>query len=323
MKRPADPLEEAAFWYVCLQAEDAGEQDRQRWRQWLEASPSNRHAWGRVQELCGVFDRVPGNFVSRILEKKTSRRAVLRGISVSMLAGLAGVQASREESWQQWAADLRTGIGERRHEILADGSSLYLNSGSAVDVLFDAAERRILLHAGEVLIETHADIMAGAKRPFVVHTPHGKVEALGTRFVVRLLDGYSFVQVLEDTVAISPAQSAARAFLLGQGQELRFDKQGVGVPRALQGGAGTWRNGRLSVVDMRLQEFLDELARHRRGYLGCAPEIADLRVSGVFPLDDVDAALGMLTDAFPIEARRLTGYWIRLLPRVVAARSLS
>lgn len=316
MSKPSTPIEEAAFWYACLQAEDATERDHCRWQQWLDASPSNQQAWARIQEIRSLFEKVPGKFASPVLaQKKTSRRAVLRGVAVAVCAGLAGAETWRRLPAQEWLADVRTGTGEQRRKVLADGSLLYLNTHSAVDVAFSRDERAILLRAGEILIETRPDDAAGPARPFVVHTPHGRVRALGTRFVVRLYDGHSSVQVLQDAVEVSPVLSMAPAVRLVEGQELVFDSRSTGMPRPQPAGAGAWREGRLSVVDMRLQDFVSELARYRKGYLGCAPELAGLRVSGVFPLDDTDKALTMLPDVFPVQVRYFTRYWAKVLPR--------
>ncbi|ENO86904.1 FecR domain-containing protein [Thauera linaloolentis] len=316
MSKSVSPIEEAAFWYACLKAEDATEQDHRHWQQWLDASPCNQQAWARIQQIRSLFEKVPGKFASPVLaQKKTSRRAVLRSAVVAACAGLTGAETWRHLSSPELRADFRTGVGERQRQVLADGSLLYLNTRSAADVVFDHLERRVLLHAGEILIETRPDNMAGAARPFIVHTPHGRVRALGTRFVVRLHDGRSSVQVLQHAVDVRPALSMAPAVRLAEGQELSFDSHGTDMPRPHAAGAGAWRDGRLSVVDMRLHDFLAELARHRRGYMDCAPELAGLRVSGVFPLDDTDAALGMLADAFPLRVRYLTRYWATILPQ--------
>ncbi|WP_168734214.1 FecR domain-containing protein [Pseudothauera nasutitermitis] len=313
MSKPSTPIEEAAFWYACLHAGDATERERGRWQQWLDGNPANQRAWARIQEVHDLFARVPGKFAAPLLEqKKVSRRAVLRSVVVALGAGLAGVETYRHFSWHEWRADLRTAVGERRREVLADGSLLYLNTGTAVDVAFDQDERRILLHAGEILVETRPDNLPGVVRPFSVHTPHGRVRALGTRFVVRLYETHSSVQVLQDAVEIRPALSVARPVRLAEGQGMLFDRHGVKLPQPLPTGAGAWSQGRLSAVDMRLQEFLSELARYRTGYLGCAPEAADLRVSGVFPLDDPEEALNMLVETFPVTVRRLTRYWARV-----------
>ncbi len=314
VNKSSSSIEEAAFWYACLQAEDATEQDRRRWQGWLDACPSNRQAWARIQEVRSLFDKVPGRLASPVLAQKTSRRAVLRSAVVLVCAGLAGAGTWRQLSSPELHAGLRTGTGERSRQVLADGSLLYLNTGSAMDLAFGPSERGILLRAGEILVETRPDKLPGAARPFVVHTPHGRVRALGTRFVVRLHGDHSSVQVLQDAVEVRPLLSMAQPVRLSEGQEIVFDSHSAGAPHMQPAGAGDWREGRLSVVNMPLPDFIAELSRHRKGYLGFDSGLARLRVSGVFPLDDTDEALAMLADAFPVRVRSFTRYYATVLP---------
>jgi transmembrane sensor len=73
-----------------------------------------------------------------------------------------------------------TASGQRRSFTLDDGSRLGLNSHSAVDLLFDADQRLLVLRRGELLIQVAAD----PQRPLRVRTAQGQVQALGTRFLV-------------------------------------------------------------------------------------------------------------------------------------------
>jgi hypothetical protein len=73
-----------------------------------------------------------------------------------------------------------TASGQRRSFTLDDGSRLGLNSHSAVDLLFDADQRLLVLRRGELLIQVAPD----PHRPLRVRTAQGQVQALGTRFLV-------------------------------------------------------------------------------------------------------------------------------------------
>ena len=66
--------------------------------------------------------------------------------------------------------------------------------------------------------------------------------------------------------------------------------------------------------EMRLGEFADELARYRPGVVRCSSEVAGLRISGVFPLDDTDRILASLTDVLPVRVRMRTRYWAAIEP---------
>lgn len=49
--------------------------------------------------------------------------------------------------------------------MLADGTPLVLNTGTAVNIRFSGAERRLILLSGEILVATGHDVMT-APRPF-------------------------------------------------------------------------------------------------------------------------------------------------------------
>ncbi|WP_370444251.1 hypothetical protein [Candidatus Burkholderia verschuerenii] len=51
---------------------------------------------------------------------------------------------------------------------------------------------------------------------------------------------------------------------------------------------------------MRLADFLSEIGRYRRGVVRCDASIADLRLSGTYPLDDTDRVLAALAHALPV-----------------------
>jgi transmembrane sensor len=73
--------------------------------------------------------------------------------------------------------------------------------------------------------------------------------------------------------------------------------------------------GALVADEMRLADFLAELGRYRRGVLRCDPALADLRFSGVFPLNDTAAILAMLPQSLPVRVRTFSPYWVHLEKR--------
>ena len=66
----------------------------------------------------------------------------------------------------------------------------------------------------------------------------------------------------------------------------------------------------LAVHDMRTGRFLAELSRYRHGRLGCSADVADLRLSGIFPLADTEAVLETLPHLLPVAVHRFTRYWV-------------
>ena len=78
---------------------------------------------------------------------------------------------------------------------------------------------------------------------------------------------------------------------------------------------GGWREGVIEADNARLADVVAALGRYHRGWLRCDPAVAALRVTGVFRVDDIDAALQSLQRTLPLQVQRNTAWWISLQAR--------
>ena len=99
------------------------------------------------------------------------------------------------------------------------------------------------------------------------------------------------------------------------GERTRFDQRHAEAPAPAREADAAWARGVLLAEDMRLADFTARLARYRSGFLRCDPAVAELRVTGVFPLRDTDRALHNLTLGVPVDIRYHTRYWVTVGPR--------
>jgi ferric-dicitrate binding protein FerR (iron transport regulator) len=76
--------------------------------------------------------------------------------------------------------------------------------------------------------------------------------------------------------------------------------------------AMAWTEGLIVTQDMRLSNFLAQVSRYRHGYLSCSNDIADLRLSGVFRLEDPEQLLRLLPQTLPVQLRRRTRWWVHV-----------
>lgn len=298
-------LAQAVDWYVCLHDSNVSDLTRSQWQAWLAADPQHAEAWRRIEHLQQRLGQAPAGVAGTTLEQaRQQRRNSLKLFVILLGAGAIGWQGYQTSPW---SADYASRVGQRRHLTLADGSRLVLDSGSRVDVRFDAQRRLIVLRQGEILVQTAKDA-----RPLSVQTAEGQVLALGTRFTVRQGEGITRVMVEAHAVEVSPRAAPTQRVRIEAGQALSFaaDSLGPRLPAAAE--ASAWTRGMLVVIDWRLQDVIAELSRYRHGYLGCAADVADLRLSGTFLLDDSEGALANLEDALPVHVRRLTRYWLRV-----------
>lgn len=322
--------EAAIDWWVELRSGEVGPDTRLAFARWLAADERHAQAWAGLQASVGqVFDggaapeRGQADWMDGLMNRAQratlqQRRRLLQGAlalaGVGVGAGLM-VSGSRAGWVPDVMADLRTGIGERQRFALEDGSSLLLDADSAVDVDF-RARRWVRLRRGQLIVQVHP---AGAGAPpFVVESAHGQVQALGTRFLVRQDARDSLALVLEHAVELRTPAAGGAAERLDEGQAARFDGQRI-VREAADGPASfaaAWSRGMFEALDTPLGEVVAALRHYRRGLIRVAPEAARLRVTGAFPLDDVDAALTALAETMPIEVYRHAADWlVRIEPQ--------
>lgn len=304
---PPRVLEQAADWMMRLHEDDSAAQ-RAQWQRWHDADPAHAHAWQRAERLLALTAQVPTALAQRTLQPPASagRRAVLRSVAALLVAPLGGWLAWRLWDDAAWGASARTAVGERAQQVLVDGSVLHLDTGTAVDIAFDAHARLLRLRHGQMLVETAADPQRPA-RPFRVTTPYGTLQALGTRFSVRLFGDDALLVVQHGAVRIStPGQQRQ----VDAGQQLRWNLTRLPPPKPAPPGADAWVRGMLVADAMPLQQVLQELGRYQHRWLRVDPHVAGLPVSGAFPLDDLQRSLSMLaaTHALRIEQ----GLWIHV-----------
>lgn len=302
-------LEAAAQWYVDLRTGPPDESLQRAHQHWLESDPRHLLAWERLGRLQGKLERLAPAIGSPTLRTaRAKRRQVLKVLSLLLASGAAGTLGWRTTALPQWAADQRTGTGERRDIHLEDGSRLYLNTATAVNIRYGAQLREILLLSGEILIQTAKD---KANRPLIVHTAEGSLQALGTRFIVQQEADQTRLTVLEHAVRVRPGELPNSTLTVEAGEQVSFKAHALGTVTPATAQADAWLRDTLVVNGCRLDEFLGQLQRYRPGYLSCDPQVAGLRVSGSFHLHNTDNVLENLRLTLPVRLRRFTRYWVR------------
>lgn len=307
-------VRQAINWLLRLRNHTAHPTLRQQCDTWRAAHPEHELAWQRVQslhsELTSNLRAVPGAHVAlNTLEnsaQRLSRRQALKLLSGAALVGGA-TWLGKDLGWRPWSADFATATGERRGFQLPDGSRLELNTHSAVDLDFTAGQRLITLARGEIMVTCGRD----PGRALRVQGRHGLFEGLEGRFVVRQDSDCTRLSVTSGRVVIrSHPNSDGTPIQVEAGQSYLIAPSTATLAPPLDMDAGAWADGLIITRNMRLADFLNEVGRYRPGYLNCAASIADLRLSGVFRLEDTDKLLAVLPRTLPVQIRYRTRWWI-------------
>lgn len=305
-------LDEASEWFVKLSSGEIKEQDLLAFQKWQQANTLNIQAWQKIQHVTQHFKTAASyQEVNQTLQHfyhspLKQRRLALKQIAIAMATVGLSYSAYRTQPWQPLMADYRTPTGGQQRVTLADGSLLILNTATSVNITFTDSERLIELIAGEVLIET-AQEQSRPYRPLLVSTQHGKATALGTRFSVRDFDRHTQVSVLEGAVRISP-NNASTSTTIQAGESITFNANQLMQKTAFDTTNTAWSKGFLVVDDMRMEDFIQALSRYRSGLLQCDSTVANISISGSFPIHDTDKTLQIMTERFPVKVETYTKF---------------
>ncbi len=300
---------EAAHWLLRLQAADADEQTHQDCARWRAANAEHERAWQLATRFASQVRSIPAAIGRSTLQRPASlnRRTALKALTSLVVLGSLGLTLTRSGTLDTLMADASTSVGERRRISLPDGSELHLNTDSAVDIHFSAQVRSVRLRRGEVFVKT-----AGDSRPFLMTSAHGEFRPLGTQFSVRQQAGHEHLKVIEGAVMATPREASHAGLRIAAGEQATLTARQV-TKLTTPVKSVDWTDGVLRVERMRLSDFAEELNRYRHGWIRCAPELAELRISGAFQLADTDAALAALALAFPVRVHYVTRYWVTLV----------
>lgn len=303
-------LDAAIAWQLSLDSGDGDLVAREAFSQWLASDEEHARAWRQLGLLDQRVSVASGPARAALLQSREGIRRRVRKLgsglaSIALVCGLALLAGERYVPIHYWLADQRTATGEQRTLTLADGTRINLNTHSAIDVRFDEQRRLIVLQEGEILVETgHNDT-----RPFYVQTRDGSLRALGTRFIVKREADATRLSVLQSAVGAQP-EALAQEQIFKAGEQVLMHSKGLGPLLAVPPGTDAWTRGMLVVDNARLADVVAELGRYRSGYLGVDKRVADLRITGSFPLHDTTLALNALLPTLPVQIEQHTPWWV-------------
>ncbi|MCB4362079.1 FecR family protein [Quatrionicoccus australiensis] len=270
--------EEAAFWFARLHGENVSREERATFAGWLAGSPENAREFG-------ILEQIWNHSACLAPQAKPRARRLLHGA-----AGLAAMALLASWLFHTAPGELvATGIGERKHLQLSDGSELDLAPRTRLHFRLDKDQRHIELHEGQIAINVGAD----PQRPLEVVANGHHIRDIGTRFVVETGAKQTRVSVAEGLVEIRPANGDAATQRLAAGEEVSVTDGKIGPVLAVDRSILlAWTKGQLAFEGQPLNEVIATLNRFRKTPIILdEPNLGGMRISGVFLIDKEETAL--------------------------------
>lgn len=298
-------LEEAAQWILKIQTAPLNLVEQQQFEKWRDQSIEHQLVWTKAELLLNGLKHFPEQSVDILSEgrPKVQHKFVGKFALVFCILFAGGILYSSDVKYQ-FLADYVRHIEKPQQIKLDDGTQVHLNVKTAIDVNYSKQQRQLVVHYGEVLIETAKEHQLH-KRPFIVKTPHADIQALGTVFNVKLSKNkasLSCVGVSESAVKITLHKNK-QSQLLHVGEQICFDAQHFSVKQPLNNNMFVWKNGMLLAHEMPLQQLFSEVSRYHHHYVRIDKKIRQLKVSGSYPLHDMPALLSAVSLSYPVQVK--------------------
>lgn len=212
-------------------------------------------------------------------------------------AGVEQIKVSKTSTEEPVLNTLIVPKGKRSSLILADGSKVWVNSGSTLKfpTTFNADTREIWVN-GEIYIE----VKKNEALPFHVNTSHMKIHVVGTRFNVTAYaeDVEHSVVLVEGCVDVSIEKEKAR---LLPNQILSVLKDQISVRKTDVNNYISWKDGYLQFASEPLSNVLKRLSRYYDRPIDCDDNIADLKCNGKLVLfENIEEVLKTIYNTIPI-----------------------
>lgn len=284
-------------------------EEQQQIKDWMEESEENTRAFFEERKL---YDAIilDGNVQVGKETKTNVRRPVLWRVAIAV-SGIAALVAIAVFSTvyltkQSFRGELTNVItvpqGQRTDLMLSDGTKVCLNANTRFEypTTFKTSDNREVKIDGEAYFEVSKD----AAHPFIVESPHGKVQVLGTKFYI---DSYSaknefITSLIEGSVRVS---TATEEVILHPDERAELKDGRLVLEKIENFDVYRWKEGLYCFKDMPLKDVFEQFEKYYNVKFIVKGTIPDIPITGKFRLiDGVDFALKVLQEGVDFKFKR-------------------
>ena len=298
----------AAHWCMRLHATDCTAEERQAFKQWLDADPLHAFEYEAMLEIWDVAGDLPRPEavmpVAR-LQPTTPWRTFGIAAAVCALALPLAAFSGWNLGWIPNSYQHFEASNTVRQVTLSDGTQVELNLGTELTYSNYKDQRRIRLEKGEAFFNVSHD----TNHPFVVRAADGRIRVTGTQFNVWMYEDQVRVNLIEGSVLVSSNNDLPGDGLrLEPSMQARY-KQGDFTPQISQTYANdsslAWRHGKLVLDNLALSEALPLINR----YLNTPVMVADsstgsIRLGGIYNIKELNNLVATLPKVLPVYLTR-------------------
>lgn len=191
--------------------------------------------------------------------------------------------------------NITTPYGGKTQFTLADGSTVWLNSGTTFSYPDRFENDRVVELDGEAYFEVEKQ-----KDPFIVKTSFGEVEVLGTSFNVKAYENEAFVTTLESG-SVAFTNASGQKTVLEPGSQVVYSSNAFFTQKVDTEIFTSWKDGKLIFRNEPLQNMITRLERWYNVDIRLEDErIKNLKYTGTIEMESFSEVLELIKVTTPI-----------------------
>lgn len=199
-------------------------------------------------------------------------------------------------------------IGKRSFVTFADGSKLWVNSGSKV-----IYPNKFPDHSREIFVEgeIYLDVVHDEKRPFIVKTKKMEIRDLGTQFNVSAYENESNSNVVLVEGKVEIQVKGRKKNTLNPSQLFTYDNSSDKIYTSTVNTQDyvAWKDGYYQFKHQKMNIVLEKLCKYYGVKIQWDDKVSELTCSGKLDLkDNLDKVFTVLQEAAPITVEQTNGY---------------
>lgn len=305
-ERAADWLQRRRYW------KDWSETDQKALDAWLAESMNNAVAFWRLEATLERAERLSALQSAHFQRTVDTSPKHLPGSKFRFAVAVGAFAVVAAIGYPMWhpasqpvGQYFATAIGGRATVKLTDGSSIELNTNTAIRADVRVGRRYVSIEKGEAFF----DIVHNAKSPFVVDVDGHRITDLGTKFAVRDEPGRIEVTLLEGRASIASVRPGTQGHsaILTPGDVAVATADSLSVeqrPKPTLAKDLSWRHGLLVFDGARLSDVAAELNRYsgEKIVIG-GDEAGKLTIDASVPTNDIRAFTRVAREVFGLHVQ--------------------
>jgi ferric-dicitrate binding protein FerR (iron transport regulator) len=191
-------------------------------------------------------------------------------------------------------AEAKSGYGQVLKIVLADSSTVWLNSGSRLRYpeKFNSSSRELYLEG-----EAFFNVVHKKSQPFIVHSGALNTQVLGTSFNIKAYKNSAQLKVSVATGKVGIYADKVSTVYLSPNQTGTYSKdlKQIKTTKDQINDITAWREGKLVYKNELLSQALEDISNKYGVHITASPNMSSCRIYGTFNHDNVETLLKMIS----------------------------